>query len=93
MEIQFDMDAKLNAVFGCLQATHAQDLLLAIPIDGLGQNMSPVEYCTIIKYRLMIPLFLIDEVCPVCRKAYFDTVGSFLTTNTDICICEEKGSR
>ncbi|KAF5794491.1 hypothetical protein HanXRQr2_Chr08g0328661 [Helianthus annuus] len=34
---------------------------LAIPIDGLGQHMSPVEYRTILKYRLMIPLFPVDE--------------------------------
>ncbi|RHN46397.1 hypothetical protein MtrunA17_Chr7g0241771 [Medicago truncatula] len=44
-------------------------------IDGLGQHMSPVEYHTIIRYRLMIPLFLIVEGCPVCRKAYLDTFG------------------
>jgi len=35
--------------------------------------MSPVEYHTILIYRLMIPLFSIDEVCPVCRKACLDT--------------------
>jgi len=65
MEIQFDMDAKLNAIFGCLKATHAQDLLFAIPIDGLGQNMSPIEYCLILMYRLVIPLF------PLMRFALF----------------------
>jgi len=27
---------------------HAQDFLLAIPIDGLGQHMSPVEYRAIL---------------------------------------------
>ena len=35
--------------------------------------MSPVEYHTILRYPLMIPLFSIDEVCPVCRKACLDT--------------------
>nr|GEW99157.1 putative reverse transcriptase domain-containing protein [Tanacetum cinerariifolium] len=55
--------------FECLRAPHAQDFLLAIPIDGLGQHMSPVKYRTILKYRLMIPLFPIDAICPVCRKA------------------------
>jgi hypothetical protein len=34
-----------------------------------------VEYRTILRYRLMIPLFPIDEVCPVCRKACLDTFG------------------
>ncbi|GKE45440.1 putative reverse transcriptase domain-containing protein [Tanacetum coccineum] len=51
------------------------DFLLAIPIDGLGQHMSPVEYCTILKYRLMIPLFPVDGICPVCRKACLDSFG------------------
>ncbi|MCI14181.1 auxilin-like protein, partial [Trifolium medium] len=37
--------------------------------------MSQVEYRVILKYRLMIPLFLIDEVCPVCRKACLDNFG------------------
>jgi hypothetical protein len=37
--------------------------------------MSPVEYRTILKYRLMISLFLVDEICPVCRKACLDSFG------------------
>ncbi|GJT00103.1 hypothetical protein Tco_0821272 [Tanacetum coccineum] len=37
--------------------------------------MSPVEYRTIFKYRLMIPLFLVDEIYPVCRKACLDSFG------------------
>ncbi|GJU47618.1 hypothetical protein Tco_1204884 [Tanacetum coccineum] len=63
------------SVFECLRAPHAQDFLLAILIDGLGQHMSPVEYHTILKYRLMIPLFLVDAICPVCRKACLDSFG------------------
>ncbi|GJX36638.1 hypothetical protein Tco_0248195 [Tanacetum coccineum] len=53
------------------------DFLLAILIDGLGQHMSPVEYRTIFKYRLMIPLFLVDAICPVCRKACLDSFGEY----------------
>uniref|UniRef100_A0A251UT94 Reverse transcriptase domain-containing protein n=1 Tax=Helianthus annuus TaxID=4232 RepID=A0A251UT94_HELAN len=37
--------------------------------------MSAVEYRTILKYRLMIPLFSVDEPCPVCRKVCLDTFG------------------
>ncbi|KAJ0558888.1 putative exostosin [Helianthus annuus] len=75
MEVQFDLTVRQKAVFECLRAPHAQDFLLAIPIDGLGQHMSPVEYRTILKYRLMIPLFPVDEVCPVCHKACLDSFG------------------
>ncbi|GJZ17711.1 putative reverse transcriptase domain-containing protein [Tanacetum coccineum] len=38
-------------------------------------TMSPVEYHTILKYRLMIPLFSVDEICLVCRKACLDSFG------------------
>ncbi|GJY80776.1 hypothetical protein Tco_0493527 [Tanacetum coccineum] len=62
-------------IFKCLCAPHAQDFLLAIPIDGLGQHMSPVKYRTILKYRLMIPLFSVDAICLVCRKACLDSFG------------------
>ncbi|GKC36716.1 hypothetical protein Tco_1049100 [Tanacetum coccineum] len=43
--------------------------------DGLSQHMSSVEYHTILKNRLMILLFLVDAICPVCRKAYLDSFG------------------
>ncbi|MCI42729.1 auxilin-like protein, partial [Trifolium medium] len=74
MEVDFVMIRRQKVVFGSLKEAHAQDFLLAIPIDGLGQNMSPVEYRTILKYRLMILLFSKDEVCPVCRKTCLDTI-------------------
>jgi hypothetical protein len=75
MEVKFNMTTRQKTVFGCLQAAHAQDFLLAIPIDGLGQHMSQVEYGTILKYRIMIPLFSIDDVCRVCRKVCLDKFG------------------
>ncbi|GJZ95308.1 putative reverse transcriptase domain-containing protein [Tanacetum coccineum] len=71
MEVHFDMTMRQKAE--CLRAPHAQDFLLAIPIYGLGQHMSPVEYRTILKYRLMIPLFPVDAICPVCHKACLDS--------------------
>jgi len=57
IEVKFDMTTRQKVVFGCLQATHARYFHLIIHIDGLGQHMSPIEYCTIIIYRLMVPLF------------------------------------
>ncbi|GJX85584.1 hypothetical protein Tco_0336358 [Tanacetum coccineum] len=75
IEVHFDMTVRQKAVFECLRAPHAQDFLLAIYIDGLGQHMSLVEYRTILNYRLMIPLFFVDEICPVCRKACLRSFG------------------
>jgi hypothetical protein len=34
--------------------------------------MPPIEYCTILKYRMIIALFSVDEVCLSCRKACLD---------------------
>ncbi|KAI3750270.1 hypothetical protein L2E82_20904 [Cichorium intybus] len=75
MEDDFHMTFRQKAVLECLRATHAQDFLLSIPIEGLGLHMSPVEYRAILRYRLMIPLFPVDEICPVCRKACLDSFG------------------
>jgi hypothetical protein len=50
MKVDFEMTARQKPVFGCLKAAHAQDFLLVVPIDGLDQHMSPLEYCTILKY-------------------------------------------
>ncbi|GKA89211.1 hypothetical protein Tco_0811023 [Tanacetum coccineum] len=74
MEVHFDMTMRRKAVFECLGAPHAQDFLLAITIDKLDQHISPLEYRTILKYRLMIT-FSVDVICLVCRKACLDSFG------------------
>ncbi|GKE61797.1 hypothetical protein Tco_1512164 [Tanacetum coccineum] len=75
MEVRFNMTVRQKAVFECLRAPHVREFLLAILIDRLGQHMSPVEYRTILKYRLMIPIYPVAAICPVCRKAYLDSFG------------------
>ena len=65
MEVDFDMTVRHKVIFECLRAPHAQDFLLTILIEGLGQHMSHVEYRTILRYRLMIPLFPTDVICPI----------------------------
>lgn len=37
--------------------------------------MTPIEYHIILKYRFMIPLFLVDKVFPVFRKMCLDIFG------------------
>ncbi|GJR19033.1 hypothetical protein Tco_0967560 [Tanacetum coccineum] len=88
MEVHFDMTVRQKAVIECLHAPHAQDFLLAISIDGLGQHMSPVEYHTILKYRIMIPLFLAEDVLfDICRRGGISTKKeapvNFLTDLSD----------
>ncbi|KAI3822031.1 hypothetical protein L1987_09612 [Smallanthus sonchifolius] len=74
-EEKFALSPRQRAVLECLRAPHAQDFLSVVPIEGLGQCMSPVEYRAILKYRLMVPLFPVDDPCPVCRKACLDSFG------------------
>ncbi|GJR38451.1 putative reverse transcriptase domain-containing protein [Tanacetum coccineum] len=73
--VSFDLSPRQKAVVECLRAPRAQNFLTVIPIEGLGQHMSALEYRTILKYRLMIPLFSVDEPCPVCRKVCLDSFG------------------
>ncbi|GJW02263.1 Ras-related protein Rab11D, partial [Tanacetum coccineum] len=70
--VSFDLSPRQKVVVECLRA---QNFLTVIPIEGLGQHMSALEYRTILKYRLMILLFPVDEPCPVCRKVCLDSFG------------------
>ena len=71
----FELSSRDKAVIECLKGPHAQDFLTVIPIEGLGQCMSAVEYRAILKYRLMIPMYPEDETCPICRKTCMDKYG------------------
>jgi len=42
LEVRFDLSPRQKAVVSCLQAPRAQDYLTVIPIEGLGQHMSPL---------------------------------------------------
>lgn len=75
MDRVYKLSERHKAVFGCLQAAHAQDFLLAIPIEGLGQKMPPLEYRSILKYRLMIPIYPSDSRCPACITGCLDSYG------------------
>lgn len=68
INIKFDMKTRHITFLGCLQVTHDHEFLLPIPIDGLIQHMSSVEYRTILRYLIMIHLFPIDEACLVFCK-------------------------
>nr|GEW25713.1 auxilin-like protein [Tanacetum cinerariifolium] len=73
--VSFNLSPSQKAVVKCLRALCARIFLTVMPIEGLGQHMSALEYRTILKYWLMIPLFSVDEPCPVCRKVCLDSLG------------------
>nr|GFB61984.1 putative phospholipid/glycerol acyltransferase [Tanacetum cinerariifolium] len=58
------------AVKRAFRAVELMSLLLR-----LGHHMSALEYRTSLKYWLMIPLFSVDERCPVYRKVCLDSLG------------------
>ncbi|GKB63897.1 hypothetical protein Tco_0920083 [Tanacetum coccineum] len=96
MKVHFDMTVRQKAVFECLRAPHAQDFLLAIPIDGLGQHMSPAcldsfgehaVHCKELpgfKYRHDM---VRDVLFDICRRAWIsakkDAPVNFLTDPSD----------
>nr|GEV28544.1 auxilin-like protein [Tanacetum cinerariifolium] len=75
LEASFDLSPSQKVVVECLQAPRAQNILTIIPIEGLRQYMSALEYETIYMYRLMNHLFPIDEPYLLCRKIYLDSFG------------------
>lgn len=78
MEVKFDMTTRQKTIFGYLQAAHAQDFLLVIPIDELGQHMLPIEQHIIFKYHLMILLFYVDNVCHVVVRNTWIHLGTHI---------------
>ncbi|GKB61712.1 hypothetical protein Tco_0917898 [Tanacetum coccineum] len=74
---------KLFFGLGTCQPVHMEEATLffdkgfstCYPYRRAWSNTSPVEYRTILKYRLMIPLFPVDAICLVCHKACLDSFG------------------
>ncbi|GKC42268.1 putative reverse transcriptase domain-containing protein, partial [Tanacetum coccineum] len=63
-------DYEIKISFECLRAPHAQDFLLAIPIDGLGQQYSSrrISHLSLVSFY-SIPLFPLIAICPVVCHA------------------------
>ncbi|XP_026428642.1 uncharacterized protein LOC113324540 [Papaver somniferum] len=47
---------------------HALDFLMAIPIVGLNQKIGARQFSAVLCYRLGIPLFELDSMCPFCKR-------------------------
>nr|GEV49537.1 putative reverse transcriptase domain-containing protein [Tanacetum cinerariifolium] len=57
--VSFDLSPRQKAMVECLRAPYAQNFLTVVPIEGLGQHMSALEYRTILK----------DVLCDVLKRA------------------------
>jgi hypothetical protein len=51
-----------------LSASHARDWLIVVPLPALGLHWRPREFKFAVAYRLGIPLYLEDGVCPACQR-------------------------
>ncbi|KAL5714452.1 hypothetical protein ACHQM5_016415 [Ranunculus cassubicifolius] len=72
---EYKLNLRQRAVWDCLRVPHAQDFLYTLPIAGLGQTMNPRDYRAVLSYRLMIPLFMDDQLCQGCNKIQMDCFG------------------
>nr|GEW46762.1 hypothetical protein [Tanacetum cinerariifolium] len=48
---------------------------MEVHFDITMRQKAVLKYRTILKYRLMISLFSVDAICPVCRKTCLDSFG------------------
>lgn len=49
--------------------------ILGVLVDRLDKHIPPIEYRTISRYSLMVPLSSINDVFLVYHKAFMDTFG------------------
>ncbi|KAL5731086.1 hypothetical protein ACHQM5_003845 [Ranunculus cassubicifolius] len=70
-----ELSPRHKALIHCLQAPYAQSYLLAVPIQGTGQKIEPRTFRSIIGYRLGIPFFINNPVCPSCKLERMDEFG------------------
>lgn len=64
------------SLFRCLGFQHAQNFLMATPVKGLKQYMTPSKYQIILRYRLMILLFSESALFPL-RPTRMDIYGEY----------------
>lgn len=64
----FNLTARDSMLWQSNSLKHAQDYLLAVPISGLNQTLSPRQFRCILSYRLGIPLFAEGSRCTSCNR-------------------------
>ncbi|XP_026383846.1 uncharacterized protein LOC113279369 [Papaver somniferum] len=68
MPSRFGMSRRDLTLWQCNKTIHAQDFLLAIPADGLGQKIGPHQFSDVLSYRLGIPLSAANSSCICCNR-------------------------
>ncbi|GJR40673.1 putative reverse transcriptase domain-containing protein [Tanacetum coccineum] len=72
---RYALSPRQVAILSCIRAPHAQDFLLTIPIDGLGQKMNHRQFRFLLCYRLTIPMVSKGSVCSSCNVHRMDKWG------------------
>nr|GEU30354.1 ribonuclease H-like domain-containing protein [Tanacetum cinerariifolium] len=71
----YSLSPRHVAILSCVRAPHAQDFLFTIPIDGLGQRMNHRQFCSVLCYRLAVPMFSEGSLYPSCNVHRMDQWG------------------
>ncbi|GJX75702.1 ribonuclease H-like domain-containing protein [Tanacetum coccineum] len=75
MKVYFDMTIRQKVVFECLHAPHAQDFIIAILIDELGQHMSSVDaICPVCRKACLNSLGNMRFIVKSSRDSRIDTI-------------------
>ena len=61
------VDQRDNARLNCVSREGAGDWLTAIPSKALGLHLRPQEFTLAVRYRLGLPVFLLEGECPAAR--------------------------
>ncbi|GJV80472.1 hypothetical protein Tco_1516342 [Tanacetum coccineum] len=72
---RYSLSPRHVAILSCIRASHAQDFLFTIPIDGLGQRMNHHQFRSVLCYRLTIPMFCEGSLCPSYNVHRMDQWG------------------
>ncbi|PWA52677.1 hypothetical protein CTI12_AA452880 [Artemisia annua] len=72
---KYSLSPRQVAILSSIRAPHAQDFLFTIRIDGLGQKMNPRQFRSVLCYRLTVPMFPEDFLCPSCNVHRMDQWG------------------
>nr|GEV94263.1 beta-myrcene synthase [Tanacetum cinerariifolium] len=72
---RYSLSPRQMVILSCIRASHAQDFLFTIPIDGLGQRMNHHQFCSVLCYRIAISMFSEGSLCSSCNVHRMDQWG------------------
>jgi len=75
LAVEVAPDPRLSLIFSLSRRAHATDFWFTLPISGLGQTLTPSSYRLGLRYRLGLPVFHKEVLCPRCELTLLDKFG------------------